>query len=80
MIKTVGIRFVAIVLSGCNNDPSYTDKSTSYLMPEGMKDCKVYRLEGEGNSKTLTVVRCPSSDTSTTYRVGKSSHRTINTN
>lgn len=78
MIKTVGISFVAIVLSGCN--PSYTDKSTSYLMPEGMKDCKVYVLEGDASSKTLTVVRCPSSDTSTTYRVGKSSHRTINTN
>ena len=78
MIKTVGISFVAIVLSGCN--PSYTDKSTSYLMPESMKDCKVYVLDGDASSKTLTVVRCPSSDTSTTYRVGKSSHRTINTN
>ncbi len=78
MIKTVGISFVAIVLSGCN--PSYTDKSTSYLMPEGMKDCKVYVLDGDASSKTLTVVRCPSSDTSTTYKVGKSSHRTINTN
>ncbi len=78
MIKFIGISFVAIVLSGCN--PSYTDKSTSYLMPEGMKDCKVYVLDGDASSKTLTVVRCPSSDTSTTYNVGKSSYETVNTN
>ena len=78
MIKFIGISFVAIVLSGCN--PSYTDKSTSYLMPEGMKDCKVYVLDGDASSRSLTVVRCPSSDTSTTYRVGKSLHRNINTN
>ena len=78
MIKTIGISFIAIVLSGCN--PSYTDKSTSYLMPEGMKDCKVYMLDGDASSKTLTVVRCHSSDNSTTYKVGKSSYETVNTN
>ena len=54
MIKFIGISFVAIVLSGCN--PSYTDKSTSYLMPEGMKDCKVYVLEADASSRSLTVV------------------------
>lgn len=78
MIKFVCISFIVIALTGC--DPTYTDKSTSYLMPEGMKDCKVYKLEGDGNSKTLTVVRCPHSDASTTYKTGKSSYETVNTN
>ena len=78
MIIFIGISFVIIALSGCN--PSYTDKSTSYLMPEGMKDCKVYVLDGDESSRSLTVVRCPSSDVSTTYKVGKSSYETVNTN
>lgn len=79
MIRLISVSFIAIMLSGCNN-PNYTDKTTSYMLPEGMKDCKVYKLEGEGNSKTLTVVRCPYSETSTTYRTGKSSYKTVNTN
>lgn len=69
MIKIISTTVFVIMLSGCN--PTYTDKSSSYLMPEGMKDCKVYSLEGDATSKTLTVVRCPQSETSTTFMNGK---------
>jgi hypothetical protein len=69
MIKIISIAMLAVMLSGCN--PAYTDKSSSYLMPEGMKDCKVYSLEGDATSKTLTVVRCQQSETSTTFMNGK---------
>lgn len=34
-------------------------------------DCKVYRLDGDLFSKELFVVDCPHSDTSTTWRSGK---------
>lgn len=40
-------------------------------MPEGMKDCTVYKLEGDSTSKTLLVVRCPQSEISTTFMRGK---------
>lgn len=69
MNKIISIAMLTMVLSGCN--PAYTDKSSSYLMPEGMKDCKVYKLEGDTGSKTLTVVRCPQSETSTVSMSGK---------
>lgn len=68
MNKTIIIIIgLMLALTGCS--PSYTDKSSTFLMPEGMKDCKVYKLEG--SDKTLYVVRCPQSETSTTFMSGK---------
>ena len=41
-------------------------------MPDGLKDCKVYRVEGKVTD--LTVIRCPAS--STTVKYGKNQSTT----
>jgi hypothetical protein len=56
----------AVMLSGCA--PSAEERTANFtVMPEGLKDCKVYRISD--GSENITVVRCPNS--STTSRIGK---------
>lgn len=66
-----------IFLAGCN--PSYEDKNSSYSLPPEMQDCKVYKLNGDAISTDIVVVRCPNSQTTTSYRYGKNSqsHTTV---
>ncbi len=47
--------------------------SEKYELPEGLTDCTVYYMTGE-NARSLTVVRCPNSSTTTRYsfKSGKS--------
>ena len=71
------IALVVIFLAGCN--PSYEDKNASYSLPPEMQDCKVYKLNGDAISTDIVVVRCPNSQTTTSYRYGKNSqsHTTV---
>ena len=66
-----------IFLSGCN--PSYEDKNASYSLPPEMQDCRVYKLHGDAISRDIVVVRCPNSQTTTSYSYGKNgqSHTTV---
>ena len=41
------------------------------VLPEEMKDCKIYKIFSGEENRQLIVVRCPESTTSTTYRSGK---------
>ena len=66
MVRTI-ILVAALSLSACT--PGYKDQSASWVLPAGMKDCKVYYLESGLSS--ATVVRCPDSET-TTVSGGKS--------
>ena len=45
-------------------------------LPEGLKDCKIYGIQN-GNSISLSVVRCPNSTVSTTYKSGKTTTTTV---
>lgn len=58
-----------MLFAGCSK--SYSDNSDSYLLPEGLKHCKVYRLNGDSGSRDVTVVHCPNSSTTTEYSCGK---------
>lgn len=63
----------AALLSACAPDDEDTNdagvKNAELIkginMPEGLKDCKTFRVWGEHNFHML-VTRCPHSDTSTT--------------
>ena len=61
---------IASLLTACN--PGYEDKTADYsVIPNELKDCKFYSVFDGMNS--ITVVRCPNSQTSTTWlqRSGK---------
>lgn len=64
LIATLGL------LAGC--DTSTKEVSRDYIMPDGLKDCKVYEM----NSRTRTdlhVVLCPNATTSTSWETGSKS-------
>ena len=63
---------LSILLIGCNKVTE--SKTSSYDLPAGLSDCKIYRMVGDGSSKTLYIVRCPRSETSATWseQAGKS--------
>ncbi|AIW03777.1 hypothetical protein CPT_Moogle40 [Citrobacter phage Moogle] len=76
MWKTI-IALGVLFLTGCN--PSYENKDASYRLPPEMQDCRVYKLNGDTTSRDVIVVRCPNSQTTTSYKYGKNSqsHTTV---
>lgn len=67
---TITAVLVSVLLTGCFE---YGNNTSNYKMPEGLKDCKVYRVEGK--VADLTVIRCPLS--STTVKYGKNRSTTV---
>ena len=64
-----------IFLVACT--PSAKDLSGEFtVLPEGMKDCKVYRLKSTGGS-SITAIRCPNSATTSKYPSGKTTNETV---
>jgi hypothetical protein len=74
-IKYTVITLIAVSMLGCNIDSEET--TSTFNIPKELSDCKIYKV---GTNKTtertdiITVVRCPNSSTSTTYRSGKSTY------
>ncbi len=60
---------LAFILVGCD---SSGERTNNYELPQGLSDCHIFRVSPDGIGKTLYVVRCPNSTTSTTYNSGKS--------
>ena len=54
------------MLAACS--PSY-ERQDFPVLPEELKDCKFFRVSN--GTYTINVVRCPNSDTGTTYMEGK---------
>lgn len=67
------IALTLVLLAGCT--PSAEEK-TWPILPDGLKDCKFYKLRDDSGN-TITVVRCPASSTSVQYKVGKSTQTTV---
>lgn len=63
-----------LFLIGC--EKYTTEISGDYVLPEGLADCKIYRLQNDGGGQ-IKVVRCPNSDTSAEYKEGKFTRHTI---
>lgn len=72
------IAVLAMMLTGC--DFSSKEKTSSYTLPAGLEDCHIYRVTPDGMGKTLYVVRCPNSNTSTTYSSGKNDSTSVSYN
>lgn len=76
-MKLLRVVLSVVILTGCGYEPSYTDDTKSFsVLPEGLKDCKIYYIKNSVGY-SLSVVRCPNSQTSTTYSVGKSTATTV---
>lgn len=64
------------LLSGCMQ-PSGHQVQYEIVPPE-LSDCKFYKLaSSDGKLSTITVVRCPNSTTSTTFKLNKSPTATV---
>lgn len=62
------IMSLVLVLTGCSKETkNITEK---FILPDGLKDCQVYFLQSSAINH-IKVVRCPNSDTTTSYSSGK---------
>lgn len=61
-MKILYVTLAAIAISACT--PSYQDKSGEFsVMPEELKDCKIFRVQG--TVQHLYITKCPHADTTT---------------
>ena len=73
----MNIYVISLFLSSCDlNFKATSEETSSFTLPEGLKDCKIYGIQN-GNSMSLSVVRCPNSTVSTTYKSGKTTVTTV---
>jgi hypothetical protein len=63
-----------LVLGGCKAETE--DKTSDYLLPMELSDCKVYQMSNAAGA-SMFIVRCPNSATATTYRSGKTNKTTL---
>lgn len=68
-MKYALIGLVAIILSGCDSEP--TDATNRFNLPKELSDCKIFYVSN------LTIVRCPNSSTATTHLQGKVQTTTV---
>lgn len=68
MKKSLFVLSLVLVLTGCSKETkNITEK---FILPDGLKDCQVYFLQSSAINH-IQVVRCPNSDTTTSYSSGK---------
>lgn len=75
MIVLILVSLVCLAfLVGCT--PETKEESARFVLPDELKDCKVYSMSSSDTGAVLHVMRCPNSTTSVT-RSGKAPIRTI---
>ncbi len=60
--KIIVMAALSLALVAC--EKSAQDTTNTWILPEGLRDCKIYKLD-PGIGQPLTVVRCPDSETTT---------------
>lgn len=55
--------------------PISTDETARYELPEGMKDCKIYKIGLKDDGFSFLAMRCPASTVSLRY--GKYGHTEV---
>lgn len=77
-MNKIVIFILTLILTACSKETK--NISERYQLPDELSDCRVYRMRAEGGN-VITLVRCPNSSTTTSYRRsnGKSSSRYSNT-
>lgn len=68
-MKYLILVIAVLLMMGCSKTTS--ERTHDYILPTGLEHCKVYNMT-DGHVKSLTVVHCPDSTTSTTHSCGKS--------
>jgi hypothetical protein len=64
------VTMLALVLTSCDSETK--EVSGKFELPPELRDCVIYSMYSDGAlQQDITVVRCPLSQTSTTYREGK---------
>lgn len=71
MFKILVAALLSILLMGCEDSAKRMKVS---VIPAELSDCGFFEIQ-TGN-RLLIVVRCPNSDTTTRYKVGKTSKST----
>jgi hypothetical protein len=64
-ILAVAVPVALVALAACT--PSANEDTTSWTIPEGLKDCKIFRMS-DSVGTVLYVMRCPNSATAS--RIG----------
>lgn len=73
-VLAVLMALTGLVLGGCKAETE--DKTSDYVLPMELHDCKVYRMSNDAGS-SMFIVRCPNSATAATYKSGKTSKTTL---
>lgn len=76
-MKKILLTIAALIFVGCEAETKVV--TDSYVLPTELSDCKVYLMYPNNNNKasTITVVRCPLSNTSTIYSGKHSQYTTV---
>lgn len=64
-MKYTAIILLSAVLAACTPSASNQTDSGKWYLPQGLKDCEIYRM-GSSMGDYITVMRCPASDTCVT--------------
>lgn len=72
MQKILIVILSVFILVSCTRQTSETQE---FILPEGLKDCRIFRMDN-GQLTQVIVVRCPNSSTTVKYN-GKHSWETI---
>lgn len=67
-LVAITVMATVVMLSGCEKET--VDETSAYELPQGMEDCKIFTMVKK-NGNAITVVRCPLSSTTTTFKSGK---------
>lgn len=67
---------LSLLLVGCDRET--VENTNNWILPEGLKDCKVYYMSSSSGGY-MTVMRCPNSTTSVTYPQGKTKATSVTT-
>lgn len=73
-MKKILILAAVLMLTAC--EPTTSDKTSTFALPDHLKDCTITNLSSTSAAR-LTVVRCPNSSVSASYPVGKTQQTTI---
>ena len=72
-VKMKKLIFVSIILLCLACTPSYENQTSSseWILPPELRDCKMFKLSSS-DGVHMRVLRCPSSNTTTSTQCGKS--------
>lgn len=56
------VLIVAMLMVACGPKPSTVETTSTWILPEGLTDCRVYSMDSSKGA-SMRVMRCPNSST-----------------